>query len=695
MVERKIEKRNRPPVSCNPCRGRKLKCNRGLPCDTCVRRGKTDICQYAPNADRSKAEVKKAPVAEQLKKLEEMIFMLAEQKTKLSPKSMSVSASDKPSVSESPELHTEVAPNQLEYTEPNHWLSIIEDIKDIREQLSPGNQSQDTRDGEVSSSGLTQTEDSIVATPGSSADLNLRHIDVGSLSEVLDKGLPPKHLCDFWVSLYFQARYPTLPLLHPGKFQEEYEAFWEDHKNASPIWIALLFAILSLASGASHVPDLGVAPTAPLPTIHDLSFRTEQCLIIGNYTNGGKYVMETLVLHLQSFYLSGKNANRDVWFAAGVIIRLALRMGYHRDPSTQRSLAHLSEYDCEMRRRLWIIIYQLDSLISFQVGLPSMIPVSAVDVKPPRNLELSYLDPNTQTLPQPRPLTDHTSATYTIAKQPIIEAFRKIVTHTQSLSPRPYEETLELDTQLRDAYNGLPDILKARSINRSLVDGTGLVIQCMTLEFLFLKSTMILHRQHLAHRGNAVTAQSHQTCLRAALTMLQRLEELNQAMKPGGVLFNDKWLIATFNTGDMIFASVIVCLDLTIRVTTPPCACHSGVYGMPTDSVVTLDTGLEAVKKAQKIWTAWGEKSGEAKLAAGALEATIQRVTEALQNEQPPSDALQTVTFDDSVPSFGTEGSDNFEMIPDGFHWEYIDQWMPDNEEPMPDLAAWVLNGVA
>ena len=400
-----------------------------------------------------------------------------------------------------------------------------------------------------------------------------------------------------------------------------------------------------------------------------MSLLTEQCLIVGNYTRGGKYVMEALVLHLQSFYLTGKDASKDVWFADGVLIRLALRMGYHRDPSTQRSLAHLSEYECEMRRRVWMTIYQLDSLVSFQVGLPSMIPVDAVDTKPPMNLELSFLDPDTQELPPPRPMSDHTSATYTIAKQPIIEVFRKIVSHTQSLTPRPYEETVQLDTMLRNAYDSLPEILKAKSISRSLVNGTSLVIRCLTLELLFLKSTIILHRQHVAHHGNAITAQSHQTCMRAALTMLQRLDELHEAMKPGGFLFNDKWLITTFNTGDMIFASVIVCLDLTIRVTTPPCACHSGVYALPADSVVTLDMGLEAIKRAQKIWVAWGEKSGEARLAAGALEATIQRVTEALQNNVPPSGAFEKVSFDDAVTGFGVGDDVNLNMMPDGLHW--------------------------
>lgn len=492
--------------------------------------------------------------------------------------------------------------------------------------------------------------------------------------------------------------------------REKYEAFWKDPTKTSPLWIALLCSILSLAAGTGHLPEMSDEKTTKVPTVHEMSVLTENCLILGDYTRGGRYVMEALVLHLQSYYLTGKDPSRDVWFAAGVIVRLALRLGYHRDPSGQRNLANLTPYECEMRRRVWLSIYQLDALISFQIGLPSMIPVDSCDTMPPMNIELSYIDPELQELPPARPMSDHTTASYTIAKQPIIELFRRIVILTQSLIPRPYEETLQLDSMLRDAYNGLPNVLKAKPINRSLVDGNNLVIRRMTLEFLYNKSMIILHRQHLAHHGNAMVSQSHQACLKAALTVLDRLEEMHQAMKPGGFLYTDKWLLTTLNTGDMIFASVVVCLDLTIRVTTPPCACHTGMSPVPADELVTLEAELEAIQRAQKVWAALGESSNDARLAAGALEATIQRVLEYQRNQAAPYEAMQRISFDTSGVGLTASENVQFDPLTDSLHWvgqsiafrqrheanltqEFIDQWMPDSDETMPDLAAWVLNG--
>ena len=45
--ERPLNKRPRPVVSCLECRNRKLKCNRCLPCDRCVRDGRKEMCTYA------------------------------------------------------------------------------------------------------------------------------------------------------------------------------------------------------------------------------------------------------------------------------------------------------------------------------------------------------------------------------------------------------------------------------------------------------------------------------------------------------------------------------------------------------------------------------------------------------------------------------------------------------------------------
>ena len=52
---RVIRKRNRIPLSCGPCRQRKLKCDRTTPCQNCVKRADTNSCVYATPVGRKRA----------------------------------------------------------------------------------------------------------------------------------------------------------------------------------------------------------------------------------------------------------------------------------------------------------------------------------------------------------------------------------------------------------------------------------------------------------------------------------------------------------------------------------------------------------------------------------------------------------------------------------------------------------------
>ncbi|CAK7236551.1 hypothetical protein SBRCBS47491_009676 [Sporothrix bragantina] len=71
---------------------------------------------------------------------------------------------------------------------------------------------------------------------------------------------------------------------------------------------------------------------------------------------------------------SGPITNMDgtvsSWVLMGVIVRLALRMGLHRDP---RHFLSFRPLEAEMRRRLWISLYQMDFFTSVQLGLARII----------------------------------------------------------------------------------------------------------------------------------------------------------------------------------------------------------------------------------------------------------------------------------------------------------------------------------
>lgn len=442
--------------------------------------------------------------------------------------------------------------------------------------------------------------------------------------------------------------------------------------------------MLALSAGTTQTRTLG---TASIPSVGDMSARARQCLVLGNYTEATEHVLEALMLHLQSHFLKGVDGTDGLWFVMGTILRLALRMGYHRDPARIRDDAgggglKLTPFRAEMRRRVWVSIYQIDALVSFQMGLPSMLPMASCDCELPRNLEYADFGPDTAELPPGRPPNDHTTVSYIIAKNPPLTAFRKVVAHTQALGPPSHEETAALDAMVRTTSANVPEILRAKPIARSLVDAASVIIRRITIEMLSLKTLVVLHRRHLDHDADAGACASHQACLRAALQMLERQAEMAEASRAGGLLHSERWMISTLTANDLILASVVVCLDLTIRTRGGrPCACHDTADALPP---VTLEEELEAVKRAHAIWDAAGAHSAEARVAARALEGTMRRVDEyqqgaAAQASAVPYEDLQRISFRDDAGLGGMDVTYE-EGSPNAYHWVSFEK---------PGLACW------
>jgi hypothetical protein len=70
----------RQPVSCEPCRKRKIRCGRtSPPCDTCRRRGCVDSCVYKKTRDEMPSSVSAAPNEELLNRISNLENLLRKQ----------------------------------------------------------------------------------------------------------------------------------------------------------------------------------------------------------------------------------------------------------------------------------------------------------------------------------------------------------------------------------------------------------------------------------------------------------------------------------------------------------------------------------------------------------------------------------------------------------------------------------------
>ena len=398
--------------------------------------------------------------------------------------------------------------------------------------------------------------------------------------------------------------------------------FWKAPQKAPVLWIALLFAIISVSVQFRLKANADGVLNGSIPPPDILQQRTAQCLLLGGYRTANAYALETLLLYLQSGFLGDLKTNSRQWFDMGIILRLAFRMGYHRDPSTFPGTT--TPFDGEMRRRVWLHIFQLDALLSFQIGLPSMIPAECCDTHVPRNLYDADLHVGMSALPTSRPSSEYTPVLYCIAKAGVMSIFKKIVAHTISLAPPSYSRTLTLDAEMRGAYSLVPDFLKRRDTSQSLMDSSEVILNRCKIELLYLKGLVVLHRRYIRYEPqDAKFETSRRFCVEAALEIIARQADMHQAFQPGGRLQEDQWMLSSLTIHDFLLAAMAICLDLSVRLES-----HTTAFVDECADHGLVSREIGALKTSQRIWAAISHLSPESRVASLALDLMARKVAE-------------------------------------------------------------------
>ncbi|RYC57590.1 hypothetical protein CHU98_g8628 [Xylaria longipes] len=489
---------------------------------------------------------------------------------------------------ETPHLQ-EAGDGQVNYIDPSHWQSILEDIKEVREHLAIPDQLLPQNDlGRGTHRVLADASHLFGSIPNT------------TFTEILGS-LPPQPICDRLVSWYFSTQIFISGIVHPAKFQDEvgpdqvkrcvneavnkfkYEDFWKSPSTVSALWASLLFSILSVTVGMRQI--MNHTPDSSIPPVYILQQRTMQCLVLGKYATANAYALEAFVLHLLSCLLSKDNHPTNMWFEMGV-----------------------------------------EALMSYEMGFPSMIPSEFCDTGVPRNLENSDLHIDMATLPLARPLSVQTAVRYSIAKHAVMSIFKKIVAHTQSFAVpahERYKRTTALHSEIIEAYNGLPEALRRRDINRSFLDPSGLIVERCTIEILYLKGLIILHRRYISYERQSLEPDpSRRACIEAALDLLYRQADIHRACELGGRLHEDRWMFLSLPAHDFLLAAVVVCLDLSVSMRS------RGAIDESTDYKQLRGREYRALQASRDIWAVNSSNSPEAHIATLALDLMIRKVAQ-------------------------------------------------------------------
>ncbi|CAM1511033.1 Fc.00g085460.m01.CDS01 [Cosmosporella sp. VM-42] len=495
------KKRRRPALSCEQCRRRKIRCDRGLPCVNCVK-SKISPCTYAPThvpASRAKKAVghgqeagsdrmshvpiRSAPIG-----APESNSKMASPSEHLGPAisfprypASSVPGSTVGSTSETSTVDALVARvRQLEERLANNvHISrpgddrIVEPTEEEESRPMKGTVSKTRFFGQSHWMNGAENFPAILSILGKAEAQRIepystflkckalgRTIKENRLkplaTNTLGQTVPGRDLADQLVDAYFDSFEGGIRILHVPTFRVEYERYWQNPSVASDVFVMQLQ--LCMAIGATVHDDLFTLRSQAVQWVHEA-----QLWLLLPPEKSRMTIAGIQILCMLAIAKATCAVGQDLtWVTTGGLIRQAMYMGLHRDP---RHLANMSVYRAEMRRRLWATILELNLESSYDAGGPPLISAKHYDTELPANLNDDQLTDEPDKYPSsvndPNALTDMSVQMALLKSLPLRLTIIKHINEFRT--KESYPETLRLNSDLTKACRTMTETLASLS----------------------------------------------------------------------------------------------------------------------------------------------------------------------------------------------------------------------------------------
>jgi hypothetical protein len=361
-------------------------------------------------------------------------------------------------------------------------------------------------------------------------------------------------------------------------------------------WIGLLYAMTCLASYYQDQPS----SLLPDPKIVSQTHRTKviQSLVLCKYTESPPFAIEGLLILLQAEYLRGNDIDLEMSTSLilGVVVKLAMRRGYHRDAS---HFPQISKLQGEMQRRIWTEIIKLDTLASIQTGLPRLIRRSHYDTNEPSNLSDGDLSREDGIISEGRHDSALTPIQYNIAYNRILAIYCNITDLVSGLTPPPYDKIMTMDMSLHNTYASIPVRLRMPPPRDGLEDAGIIDVRQILIALIFKEAQCVLHQRYLHLAQVDEYSYSRSTCISAALDILRYQEHLEMQTHDTKSVLQSRWRLSPFAKSSFLLATSVLCFELggasSAALTTP-----SEGGGTKTNESQQV---VEALEKCHRIWT--------------------------------------------------------------------------------------------
>ncbi|KLJ10812.1 hypothetical protein EMPG_13813 [Blastomyces silverae] len=695
---RVVRKRNRVPVSCAPCRSRKLKCNRGMPCENCVKRSDAPSCTYAqPKTRKKPVSNQDSPVSpdgmqSRIDRLESLVLSLMTNGSQSAGPTAAHAAISADSTSSASRQDTqELIGDEMDdgeeesdteqvtksfgvmkvdtktqktyYVSEAHWMMVLNDISEVKQYFITHKKQYEEHIEKIQAA---NNEPHFAAPP-----LLFGAMKPPSEKEILSN-FPSRYTTDMLINRYFEhydpfTRKPLIPVkitsdalanLHPDiihvpSFKREYERHWEDPSKSSLVWMGMVFAMLRLACltyhGRSDEPPEFRGKSLHLASTYRNSMA--QCLVVADYTKPHCYLIEALVLHLHGDYSQVNESEVSVWVLIGVIVRLAMRMGYHRDA---KMFPNISPFQGEMRRRLWAFIRQADLLLSFQVGLPSMIRTGDCDTELPRNLYDADFDEDSVKLRPERPIDEPAPISFLIVKARGAIAFGRVLETTQKVTGCSYEEVMDLDHQLRQVRDMIPERMGVKPLEECN-ESPYFIKARFVIVSIYHKAQCVLHRRFLNRgRENPRYAYSRRACIDSAMELLRFQNMLQTPPRTDNRFQHTVGYITTTSTHDFLMAGTILALDIYQQIQERTRTAGRTSTDSFASGMARYQEELAMLRKSRDIWNEVKDRSVDAWRATAIMDVMLGKLFPSQSQQEQNRSAPFTMAGPSTAPT--TEG---------------------------------------
>src|SRR3569833_421759 len=256
--------------------------------------------------------------------------------------------------------------------------------------------------------------------------------------------LPPFDICDKLVACYLQTTETIFRVLHVPSFTKSYEAVKESAVISDPGFTVLLKLVMAIGA-VTYDEEFSMRESAirwvyeAQTWIAEPEFKSRLGLQF--------FQINILLLFGREIVAVGGHAD-SIWVSAGALLRRAMSMGLHRDPSRVHPKG--TTFMAEMRRRLWNTIIELSLQSSLTSGGSPLISLVDFDSEPPGIFDDEHLlDDN----PSPRLDSQFTDASVAVALRKTFSLRLEVTRFLNHIkSTGTYEETLKLDAELRKAF---------------------------------------------------------------------------------------------------------------------------------------------------------------------------------------------------------------------------------------------------